>query len=142
MTVQEGLPGLGGWLSTPDCVLGYGGLGDLDTEQPKFPMHAGSAPEHVLLREPANEGTNLRGNRRSPAATTAGFPGPVEAKAPSVLAHQGIRLKEDEGAKTTGPNAVERDPENALIVPDAKPSAVFGGDHRQLLAQRKKFEVE
>ncbi len=90
-------------------------------------------PQGILSREPANEGANLGRNRRSSTATTAGFPGPVSAKALAMPAHQGIWLDEGEGVNTAGPNAVEPDLEQSLVMPDARPPAVSGGERCQLL---------
>ena len=54
MIIQEGPPGLGGWLSAPHHVLGHGGLGDFYTKHLELTMQARSAPVGFLLRDPAN----------------------------------------------------------------------------------------
>ena len=78
MIVEERPPSLGRWLSMSDHVFGDRGLSDLDAEHLELPVHARCAPEGIFSREPANEGADLRGNRGSPTATTAGFTGPEE----------------------------------------------------------------
>jgi len=125
----------------PAHVLGDGGLGDIDAEHLQLPVHARCAPEGILLREPANESADLRGNRRSPAATRAGFPGPVEVKALAMPAHQGVRLEDGECRQTTRPEAVEPDPEEALGATEAEPFGLSARDHRQLLTQSEDLQV-
>jgi len=141
MIVEERPPSLGRWLSMSDHVFGDRGLSDLDAEHLELPVHARRAPEGIFSREPANEGTDLRGNRGSPTATTAGFPGPEETESLPVPTYQGVRLENGECLQTAGPDPVEPDPEQAFA-PAETQLAVFAGDHRQLLPERKDLQVE
>ena len=129
--VEEGLPGLVGWPAASDHVLGDSGLGEFDPEHPELAVDAGCAPEGILSREPVNK-----------AATTAGSPSPIPPESLPVPAHQGVRLDEGEGINTAGPNAVEPDPEKALVMPDARSSAVLRSERCQLLTRREDLEVE
>ena len=57
-------------------------------------------------------------------------------------AHQGVRLEHGKCVETARPEAVEPDPEEALLASTLDPFRLSACDHRQLLAKRKDFEVE
>jgi hypothetical protein len=53
--VQEGTPGLRGWLAVPHHVLGHAGLTALDAQFEQFPVDMGCAPKRVLTAHPQTE---------------------------------------------------------------------------------------
>ncbi len=122
-------------------VLGDGGLGEIDAEHLQLPVHARCAPQGIFLREPANEGADLRGDPGPPTTASPRLPAPVQPKAFAVPAHQGVRLEEDERLEAAGPEAVEPDPEEALGATETEPFAVSGSDHCQLLTQSEELQV-
>lgn len=52
----------------------------------------------------------------------------LSVKALTTPTHQSVRLDEGEGLETTRPTTVVPDPEHALVMPDARPPAVSGGE--------------
>ena len=124
-----------------DHILRDGGLGDIDAEHLQLPVHTGCAPQGVLLREPSNEVSALRGDRGPPTTVSPRLPGPVQPKALAVPAHQGLRLEDGECLEAAGPEPLEADPDKTLTAAETKPFAVSGSDHCQLLRQSEDLQV-
>lgn len=73
---------------------------------PGTPRARGGAPEGILSREPANQGSDVLRDSGAPTATRAGYPGPVEAKSLPVPSGQCVGLEEGQGLETARPEAI------------------------------------
>jgi hypothetical protein len=111
VVVEERAPGLRRRRSTADQILGDRGLGDLEAELLELAVDPGCAPQGVRLGHPADEGSDLRGNRRAAGSVRPALPGPEQLEAGPMPPDDGLGLDDGDGLRPAAPQAGEQDPD-------------------------------
>src|SRR5215831_6296615 len=102
--LQEGLPGLRGWIAPAYEILAHAGFVDVDAQLEQFPMDARRTPERIVAAHPANQLPNLFRHRWTPGLATANFPGPEQPKALAMPANDAFRLDNHQEGSPIAPS--------------------------------------
>ena len=92
-------------------------------------------PQRIGLAHLADQGADIRVNRRAAAPTQAGAPTPVEPETTSMPMNDGRRLDQNHRLETARPEAVEPDPEQAVAGAKTQPAGALAPEHAQLMAE-------
>src|SRR5215469_5161418 len=96
MVLQEGAPGLRGWLAAAHHVLGDAGLADVDAEFKQFAVNARCTPSGILSAHLADRVSNLTTDAGASGLSLASLPSPKPAKPPTMPGHNRFRLDHDQ----------------------------------------------
>src|SRR5215471_2335282 len=105
MVLQEGAPGLRGWLAAAHHVLGDAGLADGDAEFEQFAVNARCTPSRILSAHPADQISNLTADDGASGLSLSNLPSPKPAKSPTMPGHNRFRLNEDQRRAPIAPEA-------------------------------------
>ena len=113
MILEEGAPGLRGWLAVADHVLGDGRLREVDAEFLEFTMNARCTPTWVSGTHFLDQVVDVRRHRRS-TVTNSALPFPIDPKALAVPSDDGLGFHNAQEGAPIGPNPGEPDPNESV----------------------------
>ena len=108
--VQEGAPGLRRRPAGAHHVLAYAALPDVDTEFEQLAVDAGGAPTGILPAHPADQASDLVGNRGPSGLAAPHPPSPEPAKASTMPGHDRFWLDDGQSRTPVAPQAGQPDP--------------------------------
>src|SRR5689334_14398802 len=98
----------------PAEVARDGPFCDLEAELQNLAVDLGSAPTGILVRQAADQMSQLRRDVGSPTTPTRA-PAPIPTKPRSLPGHNSIWLHDDEHVLPTRPESPQRDPEQPIV---------------------------
>jgi len=90
-----------------------------DAQFLQFPVNPGRAPQGVGLGHPADERSDLRGDRRAAGPAPPTLPGPDELEASALPPDDGLGLDDGDGLPPAAPQAGQQDPQHPIGGPQA-----------------------
>ena len=111
---EESAPGLRRRLTAAHHVFAHTGLTDVDAEFEQFTVNAGRTPQGILSAHPADQMSDLAGNKRPSRLSATHLPGPEQAKAGTMPGNDRFWLDEGERRAPATPEARQTDPQQAV----------------------------
>ena len=108
--VQEGAPGLRRRLATAHHVFADAGLADVDAQLEQLPVNPRCTPPRILPAHPADQASDLVGNRGPSGLAAPHLPGPEPAKASTMPGHDRFWLDDGQSRTPVAPQAGQSDP--------------------------------
>src|SRR5271169_706416 len=114
VVLRESAPGLRRWLVAAHHVFAHTALTDVDAEFEQFTVEARRTPQGILSAHPADQMSDLAGNKRPSRLSAAHLPGPEQAKAGTMPGHDCLWLDDGQRRAPVAPDAGQTDPEKAV----------------------------
>ena len=116
MVVEKAPPRLRRWLSTPNHVLGHGGLGNGYAELREFAVHAGCSPQRIGSRHVPEHFADFRSDTGSTGSSPPTLPSPVTSEPGAMPTDDGVGLDDDEHPVPVSPDSAQDDPEASVDI--------------------------
>src|SRR5246127_4885459 len=141
MIAEECPPALGRRVSSPDHVLGYAGLSDIDAELEEFSMDPRRSPQRIGNAHLADKLAYLR-RYSGPAATAPRLPPPVRSEAGAVPFNHGLRLHDRQGAQHLRSQTIQAGEYPTVQHPERRPFRRLPPQHVKLMTQNRVFRLK